>query len=279
MILKWVKLGACGAVGMCLLGGLLFGKDLASYVSTSAQSVRTAVKDSVPIEFELQRATDMLDKIVPEMHANIRLIAQEEVEVAALKSDIARSSKRLVDEQGRLRTLRTMLAARQVKYTVNGAAYTHDQLTEQLGRRFDGLKEAEVILAGKERLLTTREKSLAAAMQMLDRTRSQKVRLADQIQALEGQYRLVKAASVGSQMRLDGSKLAQTAKLIRQIKKRLDVAERVLAHEARFVQHVAIETPDREDLLEQVDDYLAGVNGPAVEIDEGPSELGLARRE
>ena len=84
MITRLVKLGVIGALGLGLAGGLLFGRDAVSYVRSTAKSLRTAVKDSVPIEFELKRASDLLDDIIPEMHANIRLIAQEEVEVAAL---------------------------------------------------------------------------------------------------------------------------------------------------------------------------------------------------
>ena len=42
---------------------------------------------------------------------------------------------------------------------------------------------------------------------------------------LAAKHRLVQAAAVGSRIQVDGSKLAQTSKLLRQIKKRLDVAE------------------------------------------------------
>ena len=77
--------------GVAVVGSVLFGRDVASYVRSSAKSVRTVVKDSVPIEFELRRARDLLDEIIPEMHASIKLIAQEEVEVAGLNVNIASS--------------------------------------------------------------------------------------------------------------------------------------------------------------------------------------------
>ena len=103
MILRWVKWGVMGTVGLGLLGGMLFGKDMISYVKSSAKGVRTVVKDSVPIEFELRRARDLLEEIIPEMQANIRLIAEEEVEVAALKGEIAKnqeaSQRRAVQDQ------------------------------------------------------------------------------------------------------------------------------------------------------------------------------------
>ena len=68
--------------------------------------------------------------------------------------------------------------------------------------------------------------------------------------------RLVKAASIGSEIQVDNSKLAKTEKLITQIKKRLDVAERVLAHESQFVQAIPVDAVAEKDLLAQVDEYF-----------------------
>jgi len=257
MILKWIKIGALAGVGACLVGGVLFGRDVVSYVTSSARSVRTAVKDAVPIDFELRRARDLLEDIIPEMQANIRMIAQEEVEVAALEADIRQSGRRLDEQRTRIAKVRDLLAAQRVTYTLGGCQYTRQQLKEDLAGRFDRHKEAELVLASKHRLLDAREKSLHAAMQMLDRTRSRKVQLEGQIEGLASQFRLVKAASVGSRIEVDNSKLAQTEKLIRQIKKRLDVAERVLAHETQFVEPIPVDAIDETDLLAQVDEYLA----------------------
>jgi len=256
MIFKTLKYGAVAAVGLGLVGGFFFGSDAASYLWSSAKSVQTAVKDSVPIEFELQRASDLIEEIIPEMHANVRLIAAEEVEIAALKEDIRCSDQALGEERARVAKIRDTLNVQKVAYALGGYDYSRQQVKQELARSFDRVKEAEVVLAGKHRLLDTREKSLQAAMQMLDKTRSQKARLEDQIQALASQHRLVKAASVGSRVQIDNSKLAQSEKLIAQIKKRLDVAERVLAHETHFVQPISVDVIDEKDLLAQVDEYL-----------------------
>jgi len=43
MITRWLKMGAIAAVGLGLAGGLLFGKDVVSYVRSSAKGVRTVV--------------------------------------------------------------------------------------------------------------------------------------------------------------------------------------------------------------------------------------------
>jgi hypothetical protein len=258
MLGKWIKRGVIATVGLTLVGGLLFGKDLASYVKSSASAVRGSVKSNVPIEFELTRARDLLDEIIPEMRANVRRIATEEVELASLKADIQASSEKLTEERARVAKLRDVVGVELASYRVGGRKYTRDQVVEDLSRRFDRVKEAQSVLAGKQRLLTQREATLAAAEQMLQKTRSQKMLLQDKIESLASQHRLVQAAAVGSRVQMDNSKLAQTEKLIGEIKKRLDVAERVLARESQFVQPIEVSVVDEDDLLAQVDEYLYG---------------------
>ena len=256
MVSKMLKLCLIVVISVCIVGGLLFGKDLVSYLRSSARSVQTAVKGSIPIEFELRRARDLIDDIIPEMHANIRLIAQEEVEVVSLKSDIETSQESIAQQRGRLAQRREALDKQFAGYTLGGRACSREELTEDLAGMFERFKEAELALASKRRLLAAREKSLAGAMELLERTRARKRVLEDKVSSLQGQYRLLQAASVGSRINLDNSKLAQSEKLINQIKKRLDVAERVLTHESRFVQTAPREMVGEAELLEQIDEYL-----------------------
>jgi len=259
MVFKWVKYGVMGVVGLGLVGGAIFGKDMVSYVKSSARGVRMAVKDSVPIEFELRRARDLLEEIIPEMHANIRLIAQEEVEVAALKGEIEKGRTALNDEENKIKTLRVALEQPKVQYTFAGRNYDRSEVKTDLAARFERFKDSELVLASKVKLLNNREKQLTAAMQMLEKTRSQKRLLEDRIEGLASQYRVVKANAVGSKFQLDSSKIAQTEKLISEIQKRLDVAERVLAHESKFVESIPVNAVDavpETDLVAQVDDYF-----------------------
>jgi chromosome segregation ATPase len=261
MILRWVKWGVMGTVGLSLLGGLLFGKDIISYAKSSAKGVRSAVKDAVPIEFELRRARDLLEEIIPEMQANIRRIAEDEVEVAALKDEIAKNQEALTNEQGKIKVLRVALDQPRAQYAFAGRNYSHDEVKQDLAGRFERLRESEVVLASKVRLLDQRERSLDNARQLLAKTTSEKQVLEHKIEALTSQYRLVQATAAGSaNLQMDSSKLAQTEKLIAQIQKRLDVAERVLAHESRYVESIPVDTVVEKDLIAQVDEYFDSHN-------------------
>lgn len=267
MITKTLKMGGIALVGAGLVGGLFFGGDLVSYARSSFKSVQTSVKDNVPIEFELKRARDLLEEVIPEMHANIKLISQEEVEIAALQADIETSQEALDQERARITKLRKAMTIQKANYTFGKRRYTRDDVKHELSNRFARFKEAELVITSKHHLLSNRERSLQAALQLLDDTRAQKRLLEEKISALEGQYRLQKAASVGSEINIDNSKLAKTEKLISDIKKRLDVHERVLAHESRFVQTIPVDPLDEGDLLAQIDEHFCPTHTPEESIE------------
>lgn len=265
MILKTLKYGIVSALAIGVVGGLVFGRELWSYVSSGSHQLRSVVKDSVPTEFELARARDLVNDIVPEMHANVRLVAQQEVEIEDLRRETTVARESLDVERTRLAKLRECLATDKVSFAIGDITYDRDDIKEELARKLDLVREAEVVLSGKQRLLENRQKSLAAAVQVLERTRSQKLLLEGQIAALESQHRLIQAAGVGSGTPIDTSKLAQTQQLIAQIKRQLDIAERVLAHESKFVEPMPIDVLDEKQVAKEVDDYLAahGAEKPA----------------
>lgn len=281
MILKALKVGVVGTAATLLVGGAVFGTELGSYVRSSTRCMTSAVKDNVPIEFELRRARDLLDDIIPEMHASIRSIAEQEVEVAGLKAEITDGDRALAEAKGKVGKVRECLSTPGGSFSIGQVIYSRDELKEDLARRFERTKEAELALSGKRRLLSNREKSLQAAVAMFDRTRNQRAQLESQIAALDSQHKLVQMASVGSGVQIDHSKLAQTEKLIADIKKQLDVAERVLAHKAKFVDPIPVAVSVNEkELLTEVDAYL-GHEMPAIQqaaATEPASEVSRADR-
>jgi hypothetical protein len=260
MCFKLIKWGGI-TVGVLVLGAvILHATEAGSYIRSGAKSMREHVKSNVPVEFELRRARDMVDQIVPEMHANIKLIAKEEVEIDHLRDDIARSIEAIDQQKVRLAKLRRYLGSDQQTFYVGTVRYGREQVAEDTAARLEQLREAEMILESKRKMLQARERSLAGALQTLERTKRQKAMLEAKIESLAAKHRMVQAASVGSQFQVDSSKLAQTQKLIGEIQKRLDVAERVLSHEARFAgpELTDVEVIDEQDLLAQVDEYLEG---------------------
>lgn len=263
MLWKVIKYGALTTGGGLLVGGLVLGSDLGSYVRSSCRSVRVAVKDNIPVEFELRRARDLLDGVGPELHQNVRLVAEQEVEIAALKGDIEQGRHALSEEKTRVARLRDCLMTSQASFTFGDLTYNREQIKQELNRQFTHFREAEAAQTAKQQLAETRQRSLAAAMDAMEAAKAQKATLEAQIDGLEAQYHLVQAASAGSDFQIDHSRLAQAQKVVGEIRKQLDVAEHVLAHEAKFTQPVPIDVVDEKDLLTQVDARLGRGTTPS----------------
>src|SRR6476469_811818 len=144
MLWKAIKIGAITTGGTAILGGLALGSELGSYVRTSVHEVRTSVKDNIPIDFELRRARNLLDGVGPELHNNIRLVAEQEVEIANLKGELQQSHQNLDAEKMRIEKLRNCLSTSKTSFEFGGLDYTRAQLTQELSRQFTHFKEAEV---------------------------------------------------------------------------------------------------------------------------------------
>jgi len=264
MIFKLIKLGTLATGGALLASGLVFGTELGSYVRSSYHDMRASVKDNIPVDFQLRRARDLLAGVDPELHNNIRLVAEQEVEIANLKTELEQGQNNLVAEKSRIEKVRNCLNTQQTSFEFSGLSYTRGQLTQDLGRQFTHYKEAETALAAKTELLSTRERSLAAAMDAMETAKAQKATLEAQIDGLEAQYHLVQAATpAGCETKLDNSKLSQAQQVVGDIRKQLAVAEHVLAHEATFTPEIPVDQVNEKDLLTQVDEHFGDKSASA----------------
>jgi hypothetical protein len=264
MLWKAIKLAALTTSGAAVLGGALFGSDLVSYVGSSCRSVSLVVKENIPVEFQIRRARDLLDETGPEMQKNIRLIAEEEVDIASLRSDITQANQSLAAEKVRLQSLRDDLGTNQSTFTIGEFSYSRPQLTQELAQRFASYKEGENSLQQKQQLLENREGALAAANQAMQIASDQRAGLQSEIDALEVHYRLIQATAVGTDVQVDNTKLAQAEKVVGDVRRQLAISERMLAEEVKFAHAVPADATSEKDLLTQVDAYLSGTPPVAV---------------
>lgn len=260
---KWMKRGALGLAVAGALSFFFFGRDALSYVLSSSRMVRDAVKDSVPVEFEIKRARDLLEELIPETHANLKLVAQEEVEVATLEEEVKREQKSVQDERCRIVTLRENVTTQKVSCQIGSRTFTRAQMIDELARSFEHFRTAEQVIDGQKKLLESRRAALDAAIQKLEKTRLARLDLSAQIESLESQFRLIQAQSHGTGFQVDTSKLAQTQKLLGDLRKRLDVAQRILAREARFTETIPVESVSEDSLLERIDKHFGCVKTPS----------------
>ncbi len=245
-----------GGVLLLVTGGVLFGTDAYSYLSTSANKVRNEVKSSVPLDFEIERARQMVSDLVPDIQKNMHIIAQEEVEIDDLKDQIARTEKNLAAERERMMTLRNDLGNSEGRLHYAGRTASPREIKTELARRFDRFQTAEATLKAKKQMLEAREKSLIAARDKLEGMFGAKRDLEVQVQNLEARLKMLQAAQTTSQFNFDDSQLSRCKKTVQELRKRLDVAERILDQDGKLIDSLSEDAEAVEDIADQIDRYF-----------------------
>lgn len=258
-MLKKVLIGGAAAA---LLTTFVFGRDVFSYVRTAGQSARDAIKAEVPVEFEIQRARDMVSNLVPDIRRCMHVIAEEEVNVEHLQRDIARAETDLQKQRGEILALRNDLRSESGTYKYAGRTFSSRDVHRDLAARFERFKTAEATLDSKKQILAAREKSVIAARGKLDGMLSSKRDLEVQIENLDARLKTIQAVQTASKVQLDDSRLARAKKLIGDLNKQLDVAQKLLDADGQFTGVIPVHAPESAqdevpaDLSQQIDDYF-----------------------
>jgi len=256
-ILKYVV----GSMVAVFVGGfLLLGSDFTSMLRSSVGSVRQSVKESVPVEFELNRAKEKINEILPDLKSQVRMIAEEEVAISRLEKEVIADAGRVETHERKLASLRGQMRVKQVSYTVGQMDFDQQQFTDHLKSKFDHFKQAKLSLESKEKLLEKRKQGLSAAVAVLEQMRIRQSELKLKVESLAAQHRLIKASQIDTGTLVDGSQLSQADSLLNEIETRLAVAQKVMDYETDTMDlPEPAENQSAEMVLSEIDAYF----GPA----------------
>lgn len=266
MLKKSLLIGA----GALVLAVLLLGPGVVSYMRTSAGYVRDAVHESIPIEFQIDRARGMIKDLIPEVRKNMHVIAKEEVEVQRLEEQIAATRARLEKEKNELMRLKADLATNQASYRYAERDYTADEVRADLARRFERYKTGEATLGSLEQIRDARQRSLRAARDKLEGMLASKRQLEVEVENLEARVQMLAAARTTSEFQFDDSRLGQVKELVSNLRTRLDVADQLLAAETQFHDEIPLDKATPEDIVEQVTEYFDGSGATAQVVSAHP---------
>jgi len=240
------------------LGTLAFGRDLASYLRTAGGEARQALKSGVPIEFEIQRARDMVESLIPEVRTCMHVIAEEEVNIDHLNREIARAEAGLEKQKGEILVMRKDLESNQSTFQYASRRYSADEVRGDLAQRFQRYKTAEATLASQQEIRRQRERSLVSAREKLEAMLNEKRTMEVEIEHLEARLKQVQAAQAASHLSVDDSGLSRARQLITELNKQLDVETRVLDAQGQFTGliPVAAREPAPADLARQIDQHF-----------------------
>jgi len=253
MVKKGIVLGIAAAV----LLGLVFGREGFSHVKTSLGWVRQSVRDSVPVEFEISRARQMIKDLDPEIHRNMHLIAKEEVEVKNLRGQLSDAEKQLAKNRSDIERLTHDLKRGDSHFVYCGKSYTSKQVENDLTRRFDQYKVKEATLGKLQQVLAARDRGLEAGREKLKAMQAAKSQLEIDVANLDARLEMVKVAQSTSEFNFDDSRLSRTKDLVKDISCRIDVAEKLVHAESTYPGQISLDDQKTSgDITDQITAYF-----------------------
>jgi chromosome segregation ATPase len=243
-------------VGVAALATLVFGTSIYSYVRTTAGYVKDGMAETVPVDFQIDRARGLIQDLVPEVKKNMHVIAKEEVEVQRLDEQIAQHETRLAKEREQILKLKTDLSENRVSYNYGGRSYAAAEVRQDLANRFERFKTGEATLASLKQIRSARDKSLSAARQKLEGMLAAKRQLQVEVENLQARSQMIAAAKTTSSYQFDDSRLGNVKELIADLKARMEVSEKLVNAEANFHDEIPLEKAVPENIEEQITQYF-----------------------
>ncbi len=248
-----------GASVVAVVGGMVFGRDSWSYLTTSVSSVRQAIKREVPIEFEVQRARDLVAQVDGEIRKCLHLIAEEEVNVEDLKKDVDQQLASHQRSKEQILVQRRDLDQKKDTYNYSGRIYTVSEVEHDLADRFSRYQTVEETIGSRRQVLTARERSLSAARSKLDNMLDSKEQLMVQVENLEARLKTLQASQVASTVAVDDSQIARTRQLISHLNKQIEVRQKLVdgAGSVSGLIPIEVSAEPRPNITAQIDKYFA----------------------
>lgn len=242
--------------GVAVTSVVLFGRDAASYVKTSYHRVTSTVQDQVPMDFQIDRAKQMVRDLDPEIRNSMHVIAKEEVALDQLNQQINGNQEKADKEKKDILHLQADLGEKKATYHYASRTYTCDEVKQDLAKRFNIFKVSDDTLSSMKQMRDARQKNLDAAQQKLGAMINARRKLDVDIQNLEAKRKLVEVAQASSDYVFDDSQLARAKDLINDIRTRLDVAAKLANADVNVQSEIPLENSAPQDITDQVTEYF-----------------------
>jgi hypothetical protein len=251
-----IKKAVFVVAGLGITTLVLFGRDAASYVSTTYHKLTDSVQESVPIEFQIDRAREMVRDLEPEIRNSMHVIAKEEVALEQLNQQIDVNQEKADKDKRDILRLQADLGQGKELYRYASRSYSSDEVKQDLSRRFNRFKVADDTLGSMKQMRDAREKNLEAAQQKLAAMVNARRKLEVDLQNLEAKRKLVEVAQASSEYVFDDSQLARCKELITDIRTRLDVAAKLANADVNIEVEIPLDEATPSDITDQVAEYF-----------------------
>jgi predicted nucleic acid-binding Zn-ribbon protein len=264
---KWMVLSGAVLAGA---GFVFLGTAFPSYVGTVATSVREGIAGQIPVDLELKRAESLIRQIDPQIDTCKRDLARAEVELEELQQSVGRLEKVVGAEEKKLKVGARLLSSDgsdgQVALAADFGA--RRRVSADLERTKDSYVNNTAILKTKRTLIERQSHAVDAAKQRLLAVRNERVALEEQVQSLKTQQMQIEALSAQStRFDLDSSALSEAKEVIAGVRKRLDIAQRMLENDIVFQGDPIEVAVDERNVVKEIEQLFAQPAAAPLEIE------------
>lgn len=262
MVKKLIVVAVIGMVGF----GMLYGRESCSYFKTMKSNLKEAVHESIPMEFELKRAQQLVSDLDPEIERSLEQIVKQEVELEDLVAQREQHLSSLGTQEQAILGLREQLRHRPTRLVVAGRHYSVKEVEADLSERFDRFQSRQQLVDQQHEIILAKQEQLHATRQQLEELISRKQTLEVKLAQLEAKLGAVRVAEATQKVEVDETALKRAQELIDHLDTRLEVRQRTVATKANTHGRIPIELENetsKRDVLGQIDQYF-GEQEPAV---------------
>lgn len=249
------------SIGLVLTG--VFGwPTVASYVMTSRRLARQELADSTPLSFHLERLHQMVTDLAPEVQRNRAALAEAEVDVEHLEKEIDERQSALDQSKSRILQLRSLLNSPDERLWIGGREYGRTAVESELATKLDAYNAAEETLDGRRGLLNARRDVAQAARAKVDGYERQLRELDIRTTEVDSQFQLLESRKGYQTLAFDRSKLAEAQRLAADLRRKIDVANKIVDAEGVAQNGIALGGPVRRSVASEVDEKFGAHGAP-----------------
>lgn len=251
---------------IALVGFILFGANAIGHVQHGVSWIRGQVNDSVPVEYELERARSLIDETAPQIRECKRVIAEKQVDIKSLTTSVLKLEDSHTLNIRRLKGYQERLGTKQVSYRVGSRNVARSSMEAAASRMLTRVRAEQEMLASKQERLVALSKGLSFAQTALENLLTTRTALESKVDVLETKLRQTEAMQAATvNIELDDSTLAQANEILEACEKRLSVAQQLIENEIPYIPvDIDLDVLATDDISEQIQAWLKNQE-PAVE--------------
>jgi hypothetical protein len=277
MACKMIKKGILGAALGAGALALLFGTAAPSYVKTAFHRVRNTAKSNVSVEFEIDRARQLLADLEPAIRENVQNLARTEETVATLKTHLAKDRAEMEKVGKEVVALHDALKGRTKLASNRSTTYSTEEMQADLANKFTHYKQLKLIVKEKEAVLAAKEKEVQAGHDLLKNIHDQKAALLTKIEEIEARHKAIEASKSYNEFNFDETPLAQVKAAVAELESRLNTEAREVELLNKYGEKggsVFTSDPSR-DVTKEVEAEFNCQDGASCTADEAGSKSSL----